>query len=463
MSRMKGFFGTREFWRAALPLALPIALQNLLISSFGIVDNAMVGVLGTIPLSGVGMATQWTTLFNVAMFGFTSGAGVFFAQYWGVKDMGGVKNAFTLATLCAGVVALLFTLAACVFPEKVIWLFTKETQGAFIYGVDYLRVAGFSYLALALSNVLSGLMRSTETPKMPMYVSLLTVIMNAALNATFIFGLDMGVKGAAMATVISSWTGPILLYLLGIRYGYRKMLLMKLREAFSWPKGFVEKYFRISLPVFCNEFLWALGTMVLNMVYSNRDETFFAAITSARSIENIMYVFFVGMCHACAVIIGKHVGAHRLDDAMDDAKCFARVLPMVSISIGLVLIAVRWPLISTVFPKVSFETQSFICQILTIYGVEIGLRNIPYITIVGIFRAGGDTRSGLIYDMVNLWGLSIPVTFVLGTILKLPLIPVYAAMLFSEDTLKSIMCIRRLRSGKWLKPVTELQDSKGAV
>ena len=447
---LKKFFQDRVFWKHALTLALPISLQNILVSSFALVDSFMVGSLGGDALAAVGMAGKLSWLLNLVLFGFNSGAAVFIAQFWGVKDEDSIRKSFGLATLSALSAALLFTLAGACAPQWVMSFFTKEEE-IILLGTEYLQTAVISYGAVCLNNLMATLLRSTENPKLPLYSSLVSVAANAALNALFIYGMDMNVRGAALATAISAWISPVMLFFLSMRQ--KNILRAPIKCFVGWTKKFALGYYAISLPALLNETMWALGTVAYNAIYSNASTDFYAAFTIFSAIEGLAFAFFVGLCHASAVLVGMQVGAGEYDKAYRDACRFTAIMPVLSVAVGMLLILLR-PLLLMPFGNVAEQTRADAGLLMLIYASEIGIRNLPYITIVGVFRSGGDTRSGLVYDLGCLWGVALPVTYIGANILKISLPLVFLIMLLSEDVVKSILCIRRLLSRKWIRPVT---------
>lgn len=441
--------GDKAFWQTTGKLAVPIALQKLLMSSFTMVDTIMVGMLGDTALASVGIAGQWSFLLNVVFFGMTSGASVFIAQYWGSRDVDGIHRTYGLALTIGAALSTIFLLLALCCPRQVVGLFTTE-QDVIEGGVSYLLIAGFSYPAIALNQVASTVLCGTERVKLPMFASMISVAVNAALNALFMFGLGMGVRGAALGTTISAWLAPAVLYAISLKRD--TMLIAGFRRLTNWSLSFVKHYFFVSLPVLLNESMWALGTNCYNMIYGRLDIKFFAAITIFRSIEDVALTFFWGLCNACSVIVGKRIGAGEIKAAALDAHRFSILGPAFSVLIGLLLVALR-PIVLLPF-EVSEEVSRYAYVILGIYGLELGLRNIPAISIVGIFRAGGDTRTGLLYDGICLWLFALPLTLLTGYVLHWPLPLVYLVMLLSEDVPKSLLCLRRLKSRAWIRPVT---------
>ena len=447
---LEKYFGGRDFWNAVLRLAIPIAFQNLLTSSFTLVDTIMIGQLGEVPLAAVGMAGQWSWLLNIVLFGFMSGASVFIAQYWGTKDMPGIQRTYGLLLVCAAAGGLLFMLVGLCAPGWVLGLFTQEVPVA-AEGVAYLQLAALSFPAIALNQTFTTLLRSTEQVKLPMYVTAISVAANAVLNATFIFGLGMGVRGAALATAISAWISPLVLFAVALKT--RNIMIAPAKRLFHWTGEFIGQFLRISLPVLLNESLWAVGTVGYNILYGNVDTQFYAALTIFRSIENIGFVFFVGLCHACAVLVGKKVGSGLMREAVDDGRRFTFVAIAFSLLVGGGVIALR-DVIMLAF-NVSATVNAAAHTIMLCYGLELWLRNIPYILIVGVFRAGGDTRTGLKYDILCVWLLALPLSCLGALVFKWELTTVYLVMLLAEDLPKVLLCLRRFRSRAWLMPVTD--------
>lgn len=451
------YVGDRGFWRVTLRLALPIAIQNMLTSSFSLVDTLMVSMLGDISLAAAGMAGQWSWLLNIFLFGVSSGAAIFISQYYGVDDRKGIHRTSGIAIFSGLILGAIFMAAACLAPSVVMRIFGKE-EAVIAEGVTYLRIAGFSYFAVVISGVWSSVLRSTAQVKLPMYVSLITTIENAGLNYLFIFGgfgiPAMGIKGAALATAVSSWTGAILLLLLSMRPG--NILYAPLRELFRFTKANLLLFYRKALPVMANESMWGLGTFCFNAIFGALGYENYEAVTILRTFESIAFAFFVGLCNASCVMVGKSVGAGKIERAWQDALRFTVLIPAISVVVGWVIILFRAQLVN-VFNLSGNISEAVLLTaqgLLVVYALEIPLRNIPYIQIVGVFRSGGDTATGVFYDLFCLWGLSLPATLIAAFVLDLPFVAVFTVMYLCEDVVKAVLCLRHFRSAKWLLPVT---------
>ncbi|MBQ2925559.1 MAG: hypothetical protein IJE03_01860, partial [Ruminiclostridium sp.] len=229
------------------------------------------------------------------------------------------------------------------------------------------------------------------------------------------------------------------------------------KEFFDFNKGMLTEYFQKANPVVFNEVAWGMGTVALNLIYSNLGYEYYAAVTIVRTFENIAFSLLIGLCSACAIMVGNSVGAGNIHQGVEQSRRFMVAEPAASGILGLILIAVREPLIHlfNTGGALSEITYTSAIYILIIYSAHMTIRNIPYIAIVGIYRAGGDTVTGVKYDMGCLWFLSVPVTFLAAYVFHLPFPVVYALMLISEDYIKTWLCIRYFRSWRWLMPVTQ--------
>lgn len=456
-TKLKRYFGDAGFWRDIARLALPIALQNLLSSSFALVDTLMVGQLGDTPLAAVGMAGQFGWFLSMIIFGMTSALTMFVSQYWGAQDLKSIRRVYGIALALALGISGLFTVAGAAFPRSVVWIFNREAAVLDV-GAEYLSVAAFSYPAIALNYVFMGVLRATERVKLPLYTTLVTTLLNAGLDYAFIFGFGsipaMGARGAAIATVISAWLSPVITFLISLTE--KNILIASLRDMFGFDRAFLGQFLRRAMPVVANETLWGAGTLVFNIIFANLGSGNYAAVTIMRTFESIAFVFFVGLGSASSVIVGKSVGAGEINAAVRDSRRLAVLVPSFSLLFGMVIIAFRRQIVG-IFDldgKITAETLGTAVWILSIYAAEMAIRNIPYIMICGIFRPGGETRVGMKYDLLFLWCVSLPATLAAAFLLRLPFPAVFATMYIAEDWLKAFFCIRYFLTGKWLKPVT---------
>lgn len=452
------FFGDAPFWRRIIKLGLPIALQNLLSASYSLVDTLMIAGLGSVALSAVGMAGQWSFLFNILIFGICSAASMFVSQYWGSKEYDKIKRTAGLAVLITCSLCAVFVLCLALFPQAFVGFLTDDPAIA-AEAVKYLRIVVWAFPATAITLTLGAVLRACEYVKLPTVVSAISTILNVLLNYVLIFGKlgmpEMGICGAALASLISAWIGPV--FLIAVSFARRNILYGKPREFFSISKEFFVLFVRRATPVVFNESMWGLGTFLLNAIYTNYDPIGYAARTILSTFENIAFVAFVGLCNAACIMIGKSVGEGKIERAVGDATRFTFLVPVASLFSGLLIILLRHPLVQifNMGSNLAPETLSLAAKLMFVYAIELPVRNIPYIQIVGIFRPGGDTATGMRYDLICLWLMSLPITYICANVFALPFEVIFFLMYISEDYLKTFLCLRHFRSRKWLKPVTD--------
>lgn len=455
---LSNYLGDKPFWRTALRLALPIAIQNMLTGSFALIDTMMVSRLGGVSLSAVGMAGQWSWFMTIITFGVCSGMSVFAAQYWGIKDLKSMRRVLGLALVVGAVISLLFLFGAACFPVTIIHFFNKDPL-VVSEAVKYIRIACFSYPAVVLNLILSAFLRNIEKVRVPMYVALITTALNAFLNYGFIFGAfsfpKLGVRGAAVATCISAWTGPVLL--LGISLLQRNHMVRHPKDLLSFRRSDVKAFFKRAAPVMLNEFVWGLGIVLLQMIYSNMGYEYYAAVAILKTFVDLSFSFFVGLGNACVIMVGKSVGAGKIEQCLADARRFALLIPLISLLVGLALVIFRAPLVATfnLSDNISARTIETALAITLFCGLELSLRNIAYIQVVGIFRSGGDTVYGMVCDVGSLWVFAIPAAALASHVLHLSFLHVFMIAYLVEDLPKTVLCLQRFFSEKWIRPVTK--------
>lgn len=454
---MTKLFKNKRFWKTALALAVPVALQNMLTSSFTLADTLLVSRLGDVALSSVGMVGQWGWLMTMVLVGFCSGTTVFVSQFWGIRDIKHIHSVCGIALVSALAVSGIFTAVSLAAPQYVLRMFNSD-PAIIAEGSKYLKAVAFSYFAVAITNILSTVLRSTEEVRLPMYVSAFTTLLNIFLDYCMIFGKcgfsEMGIKGAALATSISAWAGVAVIVLVSVIR--RNILISPLKEMFFFKKSEIAEFYKKTAPVVFNEGMWGAGTFTFNLIYANMGYEYFASVTILRSFENIAFIFFIGMCSACSVMIGKSIGMGRIDTGIQDSKRFAILVPSIAVLVSVVIIIFRHQLVGifNMGNNISEVTLNSAIIIMTIYACEFPIRIIPYIQIVGIFRSGGDTVTGVKYDLSTLWFVSIPATLIAVYVFKAPFVVAFAVMYIFEDYLKTFLCLRYFRSMRWLKPVT---------
>ena len=443
----------RSFWSVALPLIIPIALQNLLMTSFRLVDTLMVGRLGDVSIAAVGLA-GWASFFvELLAFGMSSGAAVFVAQYHGANNKEGILRTYGMMLLFMVPLGLIFTLGVGLYPKFVMGLFTDDSV-LIAEGARYLQFACISYLSLTINLAISTMLRCTEQVKIPMITSGIAAGLNAVLNYIFIFGIfglpAMGVAGAGLATAISSLINPILMLI--ISYTKKTVVIAPFKQVFA-VKGFFKPFWSRALPVLLNEFFWSISILIVNMVFGRMGTDNYAALTVERTIEGLVFVFFVGLCNACNILVGKAIGAGNHEQGILYSRRFMVLTPIIGILAGLLIVALRYPLIGLF--DLSEAAKHTARTLLVIFAIDAAVRYIPYVEVVGIFRAGGDTKMGLIIDLLCHYLFITPAVVLCGLVFKLPFITTYIIMLAVDDVSKLVISIPYYRTMKWIKPVAQ--------
>lgn len=322
----------KVFYSRLITLALPIAMQNFISSSLNMVDTLMIGKLGEAPIAAVAQANKIFFLFTLILFGINSGGSSFTAQFWSKKDINGIRKVLGICLLSGGVSAIVFSVGAIFFPSQLMYVFAKDLE-VIALGSDYLRIVAFSYLVTAITFSYSILLRSTGEAVIPMAISMVSLGVNTLLNWILIFGnlgfSPMGVKGAAIATVIAR----ILEVGLFIAIIYRKQssLAASLKEMLDFSIQFIRKFYKTTIFVILNEFIWALGTTMYSIAYGRMSKEAVVSISISSNVEQIAMVIFFGLSSACAVMLGNEIGAENEEKAFSYAKRFAIIGPILGV------------------------------------------------------------------------------------------------------------------------------------
>lgn len=450
--KLNKLFDDKTFYKSLFAIAVPIMLQNLINSFVNMLDTVMIGRLGTVEIAAVGLGNQVFFLLNMVLFGICSGGGVFTAQFWGKKDIAGIRKNTGLCLILVLTVAAIFTVACEAFPAAIIGCYSKDPDVVRI-GADYLRAVTPSYIPFAISFVFTLTMRGIERVKLSMATTFIALFTNAALNWLLIFGIgpfpELGVVGAAIATVIARVIE--MLILVGVSYGKKYAFAGTVRELFGFDRAFVARFATIAAPVILNEILWSFGITMQNVIMARTGTDAIAAFNVTNTISMLVWVIFIGLGNGCAVLIGKKIGEGRDDLARDYASRITLFAPLVAIGAGLTLLP-----LSLVMPYV-FNVNADVIRIMQsmffVLALTYPFRAFNMSMIIGVCRSGGDTKYSIVIDVAFMWTLALPLAAVASFILGAPAWAVFACFA-SEEPLKTMLGIGRLRSGKWLHDVT---------
>lgn len=444
----------QHFYQTLIKIAVPIFFSQLLTSVLGIIDTFMVTELGDNALSAVGIGSQFMFLLSIIQFGLFSGLGVFIAQYYGSKDYDNISKVFMVMVICGLGISVIFLSLTQFMPRQLILLFNmNETpnQEVIDLGVSYLRIVGFSYIAMTFSFSINMLARNVQKVLIPSILQGIGVAINTVLNYLLIGGRlgfpMMGVRGAAIATLISTAVVAIMMvtYLV---FTKEPALKIHIKKIFELSRETLKKWFNTAIPVLINETFWGLGMTVYLIAYGFIGEKAVASIYLSNQINSLFWVATISIANASAVMIGNKLGSNDLETAKEWELRFRKLGALFGVVLGSILFILA-PAIIPLFGALSSEVKDTVATILRIYAVLAPIKFLNAIFIVGSLRAGGDTKFALFAEVVSLWGVGVPLAFILSYFTELP---IYYIIIFVnlEEVCKFILTYRRSASGKWL-------------
>ena len=447
----RGSYPWKSFLRKIALIAIPVALQNLMTTTGSMVDTMMIASLGQTEVGAVGLCAQFTSLMFSGYWGFVGGGMLFFSQFFGAKDDDGVNWSYGLTLTFMMSVGLLFGAVAVCFPETVMRLYTDKESIQRI-GAEYLRIAGFSYPLSVFSMAMASLLRCTGRVRLPLYGSAAGVAANIALNWVLIFGNlgapRMGVRGAALATVLAQGISVLVVFTAARRSGHP--YLTAFRRHFRWTRQRVRTYMKKCFPILCNEVLIGVGNMVINVVLGRQPEEAIAALAVFRTLEGMIIGFFAGFSNASSVLVGTEVGAGRPDVAFARAWRLIYLCQGIIAALGGLLIALHTPILTAM--GMQGESFRLAFGMMCIYGAAAVIRMGNW-THNDTFRAAGDATYGTVLEIVFMWAMLIPCVYLSGMVLKWPTLAVFA-LCYADEPIRYVLMQKHLFSGRWIRPVT---------
>ena len=439
---------SKGFYSSLVAIAIPISLQALLQNFVNMLDTIMIGRLGSVEIAAVGLGNQIFFILNMILFGITSGGSVFIAQFWGKKDLAGIRKSLGLMTLIAFVVSVIFTITCLLIPNQLIRLYSPDPQVIQVGGT-YLRFVCLSYIPTAISFSITLALRSTERVKLPLVCTSISLFTNLIANYLLIFVAGLGVKGAAIATIISRIIEFVILATWS--YSHKYEICGKLKELLGFNRYFIVKFLKIAFPVIINETFWGLGTSVYNAIFAHAGTNAFTAYSITGTISQLTWVFCMGFGNGIGVLIGKRIGEKKIEEAKTYAKRSMWFMPLIGAVVGVFLVPLSKLL--PVFFNVDQEIIKTATAILMILIFVYPFNSFCMNWIVGVCRAGGDTVFSAVAEIVVLWCVAIPLGYVAAFVLHLPA-PMIYLFFCSESIVKAIIGAIRVLSGKWLHEVT---------
>ena len=448
--------GDKSFYKMVLTVTVPIIIQNGITNFVSLLDNIMVGQVGTEQMSGVAVANQLLFVFNICIFGAISGAGIFGAQFYGNRNYEGVRNAFRFKLLiCAGLV-LLAVLIFASGGEGLISLYLNEegsgqdaarTLG---YGKAYLLCMLAGLIPYALSQVYASTLREAGETVLPMKAGIAAVLVNLVFNYILIYGKfgapALGVVGAAIATVLSRYVECLIVAFASHGKKGKAPWLDGVYRTLRIPSHLAGQIVLRGMPLMINEALWSAGMAMLMQCYSMRGLSVIAGLNISSTISNLFNVVYLALGNAVAIIVGQLLGAGKMEEAKDtDTKLLAfSVGGCVVIGALMMLVAPLFPRMYNTTPEVRALAERFILIVAALMPVQ-GFTNACYFTM----RSGGKTFVTFLFDSVFLWVVSIPLAFVLSRFTDLPIVPLYF-ICQAVDVIKCVIGFVMVKRGVWI-------------
>ncbi len=457
MSFARKFIGDKAFYRMTLSIAVPIMLQNGITNFVNMLDNLMVGRLGTEAMSGVSIVNQFIFVFNLLIFGAVSAAGIFTAQYHGSHNTEGVRDTFRFKLLVNAAAVLLGVGAFLLFGDDLIRLFLHQgdSEGdltlTLAYAKEYLLVMLIGFLPFALTQVYASTMRETGETLRPLIAGIIAVLTNGVLNLVFIFGLGLGVAGAAIATVIARFVEAAILMIWAHSHTDRCPYLRGAYASMRMPRTLVRRIILGGLPLMANELLWSLAITMRTQCYSTRGLDVVAAMNISTTVYNVFSVVYLAMGSAIAIIVGNLLGAGKTEEAKETDRKLIAFSVFCGVCTALLILAV-----APFFPRL-YETTDTARDLATYMMIIMAIllpfeafTNASYFTI----RSGGQVFITMLSDSIFMWVVIVPVACICAYLTPLPIYALFA-ICHGCDCLKALFGYVLLRRDTWARQLVQ--------
>lgn len=456
---MKKFIGDKKFYLMVLAVAVPIMVQNGITNFVAMLDNIMIGRVGTEEMSGVAVANQLFFVFNVTIFGLLSGAGIFGAQFFGSKNVEGLRDTFRFKVISGCVLMTAGILLLYFKGEQLISLYLHDVDGSsdvaatLVFGGQYLRIMLIGTVPYVFAQIYASTLRETGETVAPMRAGVAAVVTNTALNYVLIFGRFgapcLGVSGAAIATVVSRFVECGIIILWTHRRADQFLFIRNVYRNFRVPASLVIKIMQKGSPLMVNELLWSAGMAIMTQCYSTYGLVVIAGLNISSTISNVCNIVWLAMGNAIAIIIGQLLGAGKMEEARDTDRKLIFFSVSSCFLIGGILLA-----LAPVFPQIyntSDEVRALATRLIIVGACFMPAQAFlhgAYFTL----RSGGQTVITFLFDSCFLWACSIPAAFCLSRYSGLPILMTY---LFCQslDIIKCVIGFILVKKGVWLRNI----------
>lgn len=459
MQKTRRFIGDKAFYKTLLAISVPIMLQNGLTNLVSLLDNIMVGAVGTEPMTGVSIVNQLLFVFNLCIFGGLSGAGIFTAQYYGKDDQQGVRHTFRFKLWLVLTLLAVWLAVFCAFGSRLVSLYlhegsqTGDIAATAEHGARYMRVMLWGLLPFAIQQAYASTLRETGETMLPMKAGIVAILVNLCLNYVLIFGHfgapAMGVEGAALATVISRYVECAIVVGWTHRNPQREPFIVGAYRSPRVPAALTGEIFRKGMPLLVNEFLWSAAMAMLTQSYSMRGLAVVAALNICSTFSNLFNVVWMALGTSASIIVGQQLGAGDFDKAKTSCWRIIAFSVMSAATMGALLFA-----LAGLFPAMYNTTQEVrdiaagLLRVVAVAGVLFAFNHASYF----ILRSGGKTWLTFLFDSAFLWVVSLPLARLLTMGTTWPILVVYAICQFA-DIIKCVIGYVFLKKGVWLNRI----------
>ena len=459
--KLKKLIGTPSFYKRILGIAIPVMIQNGITNLVNLLDNVMIGSLGTEALSAVSIVNQFVFIFNLLIFGASSAAGIFTAQYHGYGDHEGVRSTARFKLLINTAASIMCIALFLLLDDQLISLFLHDGSAegdlalTLALGKDYLRVAVIGFIPFALSNVYLSTLRETGETVVPMYASIAAVATNCIGNAILIFGLlgapALGVVGAAIATTLSRFVELGIMVVYAHTHTDKCPFAKGLYRTMRIPRVLFGRIAIKGLPLMFNELFWSLAVTMRNQCYATRGLDVVAAQTVAMTVHNFVSVIWMSIGFSIAIIVGNLLGAGKVEEARDTGNKMIALSVAVGVGLGGVMVALSrvFPLLFGVDPAV-FELSAFMLVVLGILTPVMALCHASYFTL----RTGGRIIITVLLDAVFMWVVAVPIAFCLSRFTDMSIQPLFILSQLAE-LIKCIIALLLIWKVNWASQIVD--------
>ena len=446
----------KQFLLYAIQLAFPIMIQNLISTLVNSADTIMLGYVSQTAMAASSLANQYTFVLFCFYYGLSAGTSVLCAQYWGKGDKQTVERILGLASRVVILISLIFFSISFFFPGAIMRLFTSSPE-TIHEGIRYLRVLSFSFIFMGFAQIFVSALRSVGKVVFPSVIYVVSLLVNVLLNATFIFGLfglpKLGVIGVALGTVSARVVEAVMCI---VYSAVSRDVKIKLENLFR-PSGVLFRDFiKISAPAVINDLVWGLAASTFTAILGHIGDDMVAANAVAVMVVNMGAIVCRGFANATTIIVSQTLGENRMEDAKVYAGRMLRLTFVVSLLGCGVILAIRPLMLWFYSDKLTPTALSYLGILMIMTTWRLVGEAVNTCLICGCFRGGGDSKFGMILDIIFMWGVAVPLMAVAAYVLKLPPIWVYFVMTLDELEKMPFIFIHYFKH-KWMKNITRDQ------